>query len=1126
MKRKLILFFMVLIFITTIIFASKVDSSLKRMDKIAKKIIGETRGVGPEIPGLYKQDGDYQVNTILKVKDVSKLNNITDIDFNQITNEYVTAKIPLSKLKVLENDENIVYIQNLKKNEMHNDVAIPYINSNLAHSSGYTGDDILIGVIDSGIDITHPAFQAINGNTRILYLWDQTDTTNSGVSVGSFSSGVGEEWTSSDINNGYCEQTDTNGHGTHVAGSIVGYDSSYTSRKGSAYDANMIIVKTDFMNTVDAVEYLYERANQIGKPIIVNMSLGNQAGPHDGTDLSTDAIDQLVDDSNGDLIVVRSAGNDGGGQIHQNKDITTSGTAIDFEIPSYTPETDGQGTDYIQYNFYYSSSESMDFRIIDSTGTASTWVNHGGTFSNTLSDGTYMYAENNSTAESYNSNIKSIYIYLGEQSSTQETHYPSAGTSWQFEFKTTSSTTRIDGWYLSANSSVPAKFSNSDNSYSIGNSACGDSVIAVTAYTSKASWDSKDGSSYQYGETQDDITSFSSHGPTRDERNKPDITAPGSVILSTKSSSISVSDPLLPPTGYNYYMYMQGTSMSSPVAAGGIALIKEVHSDWDVSDIISYFNGNSQGTTVYSGQNTWDQEWGYGVLDLTNALITLDSFHFTSPDNYSSYRSGENVNLSWTSAGTGASYEVQVSTSEDFSSYNNYDSDNSGTNTTFSPLAQNIFTSGYGKYYIRVKATGGGSEEYTALPLELNYTALNDINLLATTDQDDRFYIIYNILTDLKLMWNINGNTNINYYIDVLPDGNTSVSYTQVFPSGSGDSRVFTLNSSSNPTLSSKVSEGNFYNFYLKVENASDSSDYIEKKYRFAIREFKAALMPDLLNDNYLSLIAYGKGITAGEKSNQILYVKENSLGFDSFLIPKSNRLYLSDYPFNNNNFGSVSFELWCTMNTENGIVDGSDDVNLSLTLERSMVSVASSNVSLNPYLEVNSSRKQEISYIPVIYNNLVNVGDADGKIFFVGNVEESLNIKPRKGYKLVRWNGTNWEDVAKIYNSGYYAVIKGEYVPQINKNALKQNYPNPFNPETTIPLTIKESGNVKLQIFDSRGRLVKTLIDRYYSAPEENIQIKWDGKDKNDSVCSSGVYYSVLKINGQKFVKKMILVK
>ncbi|MDD3236081.1 MAG: FlgD immunoglobulin-like domain containing protein [Candidatus Cloacimonetes bacterium] len=118
---------------------------------------------------------------------------------------------------------------------------------------------------------------------------------------------------------------------------------------------------------------------------------------------------------------------------------------------------------------------------------------------------------------------------------------------------------------------------------------------------------------------------------------------------------------------------------------------------------------------------------------------------------------------------------------------------------------------------------------------------------------------------------------------------------------------------------------------------------------------------------------------------------------------------------------------------------------------------------------------------------------------------------------------------IQKINDNGmqyYTMVINSSSVlnPVIPVTALKQNYPNPFNPETTISFDIAEEGMVKLEIFNIKGQLVKTLFSgNKVSGPH---RIVWNGTDKYGRNVASGLYHYRLTTKDGSISKKMLLLK
>jgi len=85
-------------------------------------------------------------------------------------------------------------------------------------------------------------------------------------------------------------------------------------------------------------------------------------------------------------------------------------------------------------------------------------------------------------------------------------------------------------------------------------------------------------------------------------------------------------------------------------------------------------------------------------------------------------------------------------------------------------------------------------------------------------------------------------------------------------------------------------------------------------------------------------------------------------------------------------------------------------------------------------------------------------------------------------------------------------------------------NYPNPCNSTTTVRFTLPEAGNVLVDVYNTRGQKVCTLVDEYLLAGEHTLQ--WDGRNNFDSQLTTGVYFYYLKFKDQVIPKKLLLLK
>lgn len=240
------------------------------------------------------------------------------IEVNQNTGHVRTAFLPIQSLDALSDDPTIERIKPSRKLELRMDISktTVHIPEFTRKNSNLTGKGVIIGIIDSGIDPKHPAFAG-----RILRIWDQT-LSGPGVTEGKY----GAELTDSLLT----VSQDTNGHGTHVAGIAAGVDPTYC---GVAPEAELLIVKSDLDegHIADAVRYIFRVARELGRPVVVNMSLGGHFDPHDGSD----SLSKIIDSETGPgRIVCCAAGNEGNDNIHAQAVVPAGKThTMRFNVP-------------------------------------------------------------------------------------------------------------------------------------------------------------------------------------------------------------------------------------------------------------------------------------------------------------------------------------------------------------------------------------------------------------------------------------------------------------------------------------------------------------------------------------------------------------------------------------------------------------------------------------------------------------------------------------------------------------------------------------------------------------------------------------------------------------------------
>lgn len=494
----------------------------------------------------------------------------------------------------------------------------------------YTGKNVLIGVQDWGFDYTSPMFyDTLLEESRILAAWDQWKA--SGPHPQNFDFGTEySTWNElsaakSDTANQYGYGT----HATHVAG-IAGGSGAGVLAKGMAFESNLLFstILIDEAAAIDSWYWMVDKAEEYNRNLVINMSWGlYNLGTSDGSSLLSQAIDEI---SQAGVLFVSSAGNNGNVNFHIEKTFNndTLKSIVNFDNYAVQDSMWGQsihGWGEVGKNFETKIEVHQQ----------------GGGF---LAETPYYSTDMNSFEEGYvvvNSDLDTIWYNVAAQESHPQNGKPTV----RFRVKNTNPDLRIDlsvraevgtvhFWNVielstnGGNWGLPFTASGSgytagDSNYGIGEPTCATSSLSVAAHAAEYL-----NQGYLIGGSR---SSFSSKGPRNDGAIKPDISAPGSNVV---SSFNSFTDGNYNPVdsvsfeGRTYYFgKMSGTSMSSPAAAGVCALVWEVNpylSPMQVKNIIiqSARQDNKTGVLPEEG----DLRWGHGKVDAMNAIRAALNF--------------------------------------------------------------------------------------------------------------------------------------------------------------------------------------------------------------------------------------------------------------------------------------------------------------------------------------------------------------------------------------------------------------------------------------------------------------------------------------------------------------------
>ncbi|MDF2448607.1 MAG: peptidase and in kexin sedolisin [Bacteroidota bacterium] len=486
-------------------------------------------------------------------------------------------------------------------------------------SQPYDGSGVIIGIIDSGTDFNHPDFKDVNGKSRIKFLWDMSKplAVNTPTQFG-----YGQEWNHTEIDMGYCTHNDMVhfGHGTNSSGIAAGNGYSINRYEGMAPKADLIVVAVDFsrpgFTIADAVEYIISKSTLLNKPLVINASVGDYYGSHDGTDLETQVINNMVSNIPGRALVA-ACGNGGSSKFHVGYNVIATDTNFTWI------KTSGNTIRLTEYS---------DTNLIKNVKYSVGVTNPGFKDRGSMEFKNYSYALDTLMRDTIFHNTNRIGIVESVASINPFGVYElnltikadSVNYFWGISH---SGTGRIDSWDFNYyTGSLPdasqypkiIHYKAADTIQSIVSGfQCSDEIIAVGNYINRNRYYDFNNSLQVNNEVAGQLHHTSSTGPTRDNRIKPDITASGATILASSPLAhiinLKTNAPYLVAQG-GYHVTAGGTSSSSPVVAGLAALYfqrQPTATNRELKQAIV----NCAYQDVYTTNQLPNNKWGCGKLD-------------------------------------------------------------------------------------------------------------------------------------------------------------------------------------------------------------------------------------------------------------------------------------------------------------------------------------------------------------------------------------------------------------------------------------------------------------------------------------------------------------------------------
>jgi subtilisin family serine protease len=596
------------------------------------------------------QGGHLYVQTLLELKDEKYAGHLQDYGCQILvsTGKIIAARIPVNHFNEIVSKEWVIRLEASRQlypamDKSRADIGVDKVYNGDNLPMPLKGDGVIIGFVDGGIDFRHPDFYDEYGKTRILYIWDMSDAISVDHPAGY---DWGREITKSEIDNSPADiyENDANatgGHGTMVAGVAAGGGKANPNFRGVASNADIIFVKglrpeeenaNGFYYDADIIagcQYIFKKADELGKPAVINISLGLFMGPHDTSALLPRALSELV--SNGKIIVI-AASNEGKYTIHAsgvNQPAKTMETFIspvngcsivnscDDNDPSFWSHLDIWYEDgaldsmtVVVYNSAEDLTELAEYSFLPFNAKKGIEISNGHTVYGYLNIYPFAYETSSQDGE--------VYLTLGGSYVELPKHIWSVRTRG-------SRSAKIDMW---GTVPIPDKLNVEDNtiqmigdnSMTISSYACGKKIISVGSYSTRNTWKDVDDSDVIKSNVVGDISDFSSRGPTRDGRMVPTISAPGESIVASLSGSVLNSQYIKRENIYvdTSYRVDSGTSFSTPHVAGAIALLLQMNPRLGFDEIVDILTKSAR-HDEFTG-STPNNSFGAGKLDAYNAV--------------------------------------------------------------------------------------------------------------------------------------------------------------------------------------------------------------------------------------------------------------------------------------------------------------------------------------------------------------------------------------------------------------------------------------------------------------------------------------------------------------------------
>ena len=584
------------------------NPSNNKMDLRLRQAVSELSVLEPDSNGKVehrKLNFDDGIQVTFRVDDADAFASdikAKGLEPRVITDKIVNVYVPVSQVEEITNRSDVrralgpKYVRPFLKTTRAA-MGVDDVHNGTGLETPFTGEGVLIGIIDQGFQPRHVAFLNSESKPRVKQYWNRKNYANNKNTSPSNSIPTGSD--------GF-----TGGHATHVsciaAGTNLANISSISSPNefyGMAPGADLYMIPSSFdmSEIIEDVKTIGEYAASKGQPYVINMSFGMDAGPHDGSTDYDQAIDALITGDNPGFICA-AMGNEAGDKLHQS---TTFTSTTDAQTKAITFSFDDCDYDYLYCTAYEVANDGQQHITITPcyvtgskrtaiTNMPSSWINEGIDPNNNKHFVEFYFKVDN-FQDTYGSTAKFAIEYSGLKGDT------------------------IHTWCESGYGSI----SGGNGKYMVGEGAATiPHAFAIGAYcASNTFYSVTQSGTYGFGQTENKIASFSNRGPYLGTQKKPTATTPGVAINSAfdskysgfSSSATEISSIITLGSVKYYYGVMSGTSMATPVATGIVALWLSANPNLTYDDMMYIFENSSTSDSYTS--KTWNETWGYGKIN-------------------------------------------------------------------------------------------------------------------------------------------------------------------------------------------------------------------------------------------------------------------------------------------------------------------------------------------------------------------------------------------------------------------------------------------------------------------------------------------------------------------------------